>query len=666
MCRFILFSVAAFFCSFSSYAQTYRISDTVTGTAGLNTTPSARMHDVGTFTAGLGYLDPYFHGYFGIQLTDFLSVTIRQSAEVSNINENADRLYPGLDFKLRLLDETRIRPAVALGFDSAIGHKRTAGEYLVFSKRYNEFDFTAGLGWGRYGQAGHFENPFKIFASHFNTARSSNEGDSNGPDDWFTGRNVGFFGGLEYFTPIHGLSLKADWSADRYRAETLNSRFSVPSPWGLGLSYTGLSPVHMGIGIQGTDKIMGRVAFSQNLKDQHKNHKLVPFQKFAQSLKPIETSDGQLHTFLPLQIHGESTPFQIRQAVDRLLQTSHTDKDALEITSTVLGLKGPSVTLLRRDLETYVSPQELWHHAAFSSHPNSPFIQERPLTFAAFLDTMSFILDTEIDLSKDDRGALYRSALLTKGQTPLFFGFLDTGYTLRFNLGNNFTGSPYPENSYSVRSNIQRFSDSFIGLDNLWLALTHTSSPDLHIALIGGYLEEMYGGIGGEILYRPFKSRLSFGTDVWKAYKRDPHTDFHLGFTDRSVTTGHGNIWYDWPDYDFTLGFRAGRYLAGDIGGTVSLSKKFKNGSSISGFVTVTDQSDRNIYGEETQAHHGLQVSIPLGMYSLLPRNTTVQIKTAPLGRETGQSLDMPLSLHTLTDRLSYAHMSEYWNDIVR
>ena len=176
------------FCIPIAHAQAEEYSSSLYGPLGLNTIPNARMDDTGTIRAGIGTLDPYIHSWLSFQLAEPLSVTLRQSAEVSNLNEDADRLYPGVDFKLRIMEETATRPELSIGLQSAIGHKRMAGEYIAASKRYKDFDFTAGLGWGRFGTAGHFENPFKIFGGHFDKGRSLDGEMPNRPDDWFTAK----------------------------------------------------------------------------------------------------------------------------------------------------------------------------------------------------------------------------------------------------------------------------------------------------------------------------------------------------------------------------------------------------------------------------------------------------------------------------------------------
>jgi hypothetical protein len=51
------------------------------------------MHESGTISAGISTLDPYVHGWLGMQIAAPLYINIRQSAEVSNINEDPDRLF---------------------------------------------------------------------------------------------------------------------------------------------------------------------------------------------------------------------------------------------------------------------------------------------------------------------------------------------------------------------------------------------------------------------------------------------------------------------------------------------------------------------------------------------------------------------------------------------
>ena len=255
----ILFAVPAiglFLLSAPAGAADHRASPSLLGPLGLNTVPSARMDKAGTVRLGASTLDPYMHGTASIQISDSFNVTLRQTAETSSFTNDPDRLTPGLDLKLRLSPETKYMPEISVGIIGALGHKRMAGEYVAASKRYKDFDFTAGLGWGRYGSSGTFDNPLGFLSTHFKDRRPVDGQMPSGPDHWFTGDNLGLFGGVEYFTPVDGLSLKLDYSADRYTAEKTAFNFDPPDPWTIGVHYAPTDWADIGVGVAGTEKIM--------------------------------------------------------------------------------------------------------------------------------------------------------------------------------------------------------------------------------------------------------------------------------------------------------------------------------------------------------------------------------------------------------------------------
>ena len=43
---------------------------------------------------------------------------------------------------------------------------------------------------------------------------------------------------------------------------------------------------------------------------------------------------------------------------------------------------------------------------------------------------------------------------------------------------------------------------------------------DIYAKLSGGLLEEMFGGVGGEVLYRPFNSTWGIGAELWRVRQR--------------------------------------------------------------------------------------------------------------------------------------------------
>lgn len=686
-------ALCGFFFSASALANNINYSSSLTGPLGLNTVPNARMDEEGTVSAGISTLDPYLHTYLGFQIAEPLFIGVRQTAEVSNLNEDADRLYPGVDLKLRILEETKYRPEIALGLQSALGHKRMAGEYLALSKRYKNFDFTAGIGWGRYGTAAHFENPLKAISNHFGRARELDGEIPNTAHDWFTGENIGIFGGIEYFTPIDGLSIKADYGADRYIAESAAFNFDAPEPWSIGLNYASTDWLDAGIALQGTDKVMARINLSGTpskwpftASEKEDISPLLPARsslKSGERMKLDARNDGALlyalttdekTTKASLDLSPDSsTPSQIKTAAINISNNAGTDIETIMLRPSVYNLKGPRISLNRRDLERTLahrqgSSVEIWNNAEFdtggiSNDKTSPF------TLIQFKrQHYKFILDNQMSVAEEDNGLLYRTALLANAEGPTFFGLLHSGGALRLNIKDNLErlNKIRPRAILPVRSDVEQFANKTFSIENTYLTYTHSFTPNWHMQITGGLLEEMYGGLGGEILYRPFGKRYAFGAELWNANKRDPDSFLAADYTGDGLLTGHLNGWYDFAERDLTLKASVGRYLADDFGGTLSLVKGFDNGAKLEGFVTVTNKADFDLFGGLTHAHHGIRLSLPLGSIKHIPDGSEIRVSAIPFGRDIGQSINAPIKLYDATEPLSYDHIARHWRDITK
>ena len=96
---------------------------------------------------------------------------------------------------------------------------------------------------------------------------------------------------------------------------------------------------------------------------------------------------------------------------------------------------------------------------------------------------------------------------------------------------------------------------------------------DTYLRLDLGLIEEMFGGFGGEILYRPFDKKTSFGLSAHKLKQRG--YDQRFSFRDYKTTTGHLGLYYDFPK-GISGQLLIGKYLAGDKGATLDLSRRFK------------------------------------------------------------------------------------------
>ncbi len=662
-----------------------------TGFLGLNTVPSARMAESGTIRAGLSITDPYMHGFVGIQIARPLYVQMRQTVESASVFGETEALYPGLDVKLQVLEEQKYTPEIAIGLQSAIGHKRSSGEYISLSKRYKNFDFTAGLGWGRYGTAAHFSNPLKAISSHFEKDRNFESTSSNGPTNWFSGDTVGVFAGVEYFLPPEGLSLKIDYGADRYSAEQNAFNYDSPEPWNVGLSYNHNNWLSAGIAMQGTEKVLGRITFSQKPSDwpfKHKYFENPPvFQKRKNpttNAKAIYTAtDHEGITLLNLQedentIHAtlslsdeSATPQQIGRTLSHIFEHSSDSIKQASITINNQGLESSTLRIMRRDVEKALdknnsSSSEIWNNTDFIVTGAPPKIASEILPTKGIKPSYSLHLQNDLSLSDEHIGLLYRTSLIAKGQYSPFLNFLGHA-SLRANLFDNFDRLDDINEAtlLPLRRDIAHFADEKISINSLASSYTHSFTPEWHAAATLGYLDEYYAGYGGEVLYRPFASRFAIGADIWHVRRRAPTSALNLALTQEQTVSGHLNLWYNTPYDDVTLKLRAGRFLYQDMGGTIGIEKIFENGAKLGGELALSTHYDTNAFGGRNQSYHKLYLSMPLGSIKYTPQGSEIRTEIKPLGRYAGQSLDKPIDLYSITNNMTLNHLSTHWDKLL-
>lgn len=671
------------------------------GELGLNTIPSARMSPEGSARLTLSRQSDYTHASLGVQLTNRFYLGLRQTSESKTINSETLHLYPGIDAKLMLYRESRFIPQISAGIQSALGHKRMAGEYLALSKRYEDFDFTLGLGWGRMGSRMSLPNP--ILTNAFQDSSRKLDGDNpNSPKNWFKG-DIGIFGGIEYATAINGLSIKADWNSDAWKAEkTSELNFKAPKPWSIGMSYRPIEWVDTGMAYDGRD-IMARITFNGDFsKWKYDAAPQMPFmglKKNRPEPTPFNNDDnnddseddyhysintehslGLTNIFVTNRIveanisldENIPTPEQIGNAARYLSNISGPSPEKIILHLTHNGIKGISLSLNRSDLErlfvkNYGSVEEIWQNAEFLYDTKKKPLGQKLSEIISVKPTSKFKLTLQNDtsLAEEDSGFLYRSGI-TLGYIEKFKRHFVSYQSLRLNLADNLEKL----NEYRgvsllpVRGDIDNFTQNRLMLERSYYAGYATLLNDIHVSSSFGYLEEMYAGLAGEILYRPFNTNWAVGVDTAIALKRDPHSVSALALNGDHILTGFINAYYEPFNTGLTIKASAGRFLAGDVGGIMSISNEFLNGIKLGASFSVSNKSDPDIYGSKTNIYSGIRLSLPIGSSDYLPNGTEMVVNAYPLGRDTSQRLDMPGTLYDSTEPLSYRHITRHWSNL--
>ena len=80
-------------------------------------------------------------------------------------------------------------------------------------------------------------------------------------------------------------------------------------------------------------------------------------------------------------------------------------------------------------------------------------------------------------------------------------------------------------------------------LENLYINKQWKPSADTFARITAGYLEQMYGGLSTELLWKPADSPLGLGIEANYVKKRDYNQRF--GFQDYDVFTGHASAYYN-------------------------------------------------------------------------------------------------------------------------
>lgn len=319
------------------------------------------------------------------------------------------------------------------------------------------------------------------------------------------------------------------------------------------------------------------------------------------------------------------------------------------------GLRGPSITLLGRDVRLAVaahqtSPQELWHKSTWNRDRVSCDRAEPSGLY------WKGIIDNTLGFTTFEPKIMYRSRVIGDALLMQPFGFTFGG-AVSLPISNNTESLlALPDPRDPVRRDLARFANG-IGLERLYASWRTTPVTDTHLAVSAGYLEEMYGGIGAEIVYRPFGSAFWAGMDGWKLWRRDPSTVLNSSWNDETSFSGHVRAGYDVPDSRLTLSIAAGKYLAGDTGATVALSQGFENGARIEAAMTWTNRAEDEGFFRDTHFDPIIRAIWPLGHAG----HSEARIAVRQVGRDGGQMLDRPLPLEKMTETFSGREIIRHW-----
>lgn len=655
------------------------------GVAGLIDMPSAETLPDGTFAVALSHFGGQSRYTLTFQALPWIAASFRYNG-VQNLNLGGFSTYydRGFDLRFRLLKERRRWPEVTLGLQDFVGTGIYAGEYIVATKGFDapgtlpgRLKLTAGLGWGRLGSNGSIGSPFGANRPTFDV---NSTGGQVAYDQWFRGPAAPF-AGLEWQINDR-FGLKVEYSSDAYTLENRQGVLTRRSAVNFGAEWQVANRTRLGayylygteVGVTAQIQLNPHVPITplaapaprtiQSRPDPARAPEAYTTAWAASDsaapvlrdrVEPLLRADGLALESLEVSASRAELRFRneryasqaiaIGRAARALANTMPPSVETFRLVPVSGGL-GLSATEIRRsDLEALefdgqateaLRAVTLLGAARARPGPGTAYATDRYPAFnwslAPFFQPSYF--DPDLPVRIDVGAELSASWEPAAGWT--------VAGTIRHRLAGNVadgrgSNSVLPR----VRTEQTAYAQSDTTLTNLFVSKQWKPGHDLYARVSAGYLERFFGGLSGEVLWKPVNSSLALGVEL--NYVRQRDFDQGFGFQDYSVATGHASAYYE-----FGPGLLAqvdvGRYLAGDLGATFSLDRSFDNGWSVGGFFTLTDVSSED-FGEGS-FDKGIRFTIPVNWFLGKPSQNAVGTTIRPIQRDGGQRLEVPGRLY--------------------
>jgi hypothetical protein len=623
------------------------------GFPGVLETPTAFMPAEGSLGFGISSGLPYRHLYLNMQVFPGLNFGARYN-EITNERyadgdqTNKDKSF---DIALRIFDGSGGLPAVSVGLLDIGGTQYFGGEYVVASQRYYDFYSSLGIGWGRLGSAADFANPLAEISNRFASRPGRFDRETGGQvayQNWFRGKDVAMFGSLMWRpSDWPRWSFLAEMEGNDYSFERStepieqDSRFNFGVDYALndyatlGLSYLRGNQLGFRLGIQpiiGSDSAAAGKAHLPPLQsDLHPSYRAALADGQTERLAGLYdalaqqgfyahamdlSADRAVFTIWQSNNAGYRDPAYVlrfvgRMAIDRLPEVTQ-----VRVVTMAGGIPALSAQASRRLIEEeargQVGEDEFVLLSQYGPADGGGADRARYpdlLSYPSMLFGLTPALRSSIGGPEEFYlGQLLLKPSLTVQLTPrlAITGLVGVSILNDLDRASAGTSGTLPP----VRGDLEKYQSGSgdVFLDRLDANYLFPIAPEWYGRLSAGIFEEMYGGVGSEVLYRPFDKRWAVGVNA--NYVRKRGFEQRFDFLDYETATGHVTWYYRSPFEGVTAKVSAGRYLAKDIGVTVDISREFRNGASFGVFATKTDVSSKE-FGEGS-FDKGIYITIPL------------------------------------------------------
>ncbi len=451
------------------------------------------------------------------------------------------------------------------------------------------------MAWGYIGNRSELDNPlggiddrFKTRPAPTGTVDAAGSVNSN---EYFRGR-PSFFGGINWQTPWKPLSFKLEYDGNDYQHEPLDNPQKQDSPFNIGLVFKASDSIDLTAAFERGNTAMLGITLHTNFATRKAPAKVSDpaSETLAQRVeqKPDGTTDwAEVSHRLEANagykveritqkdhevvVYGEQTrylyPPEAVGRTARILDNS-TDQEAqwFTVIDTRYGQPIVETSVPRRLFEDVVNQERPLEDLRRATEQNVPLPQQEQVLYQQKPNPFSYNIGLGYNQSigGPDNFLLYQFTADLDSEYR-FTPSLWANGLLSANLINNYDNFKYdaPSGLPRVRTDIRQYmTTSGVVLPTFQLNKTARLDQDLYGMVYGGYLESMYAGIGGELLYRPMNQDWAVGANLDLVRQRD--FDQHFGLRDYQTATGFVTLYWQTGFEDILAQVSAGRYLARD------------------------------------------------------------------------------------------------------
>lgn len=673
------------------------MTSNLNGEIGLINIPSSRILKEGNLKLHLVNSEPINSLFISANPFDWMEVSLRY-ADINTRKYSPYKSFSGdqtykdksFNLKVKLIEETDRFPELSIGFRDFIGTGKFSGEYVVTSKKIGDFDFTAGLGWGSLSESKGIKNPFiDIDESFSSRPLDIGQGGDIEFKRWFRGPKASAFYGFSYLNKYSGLRFKMDYD----KSNPFNLRKDSNYSFGLSIPASNFIDINI-FKHRGVDIGFGLSYKADYSKQLIQKDEVISPVSFLQKDIDILSQDDEVfsgtinvllskYQIFTQEIYLKENNFFISVDQTKYRNLNLAAKRVIQIIDEVLStrkIKNVSITFqtgkvrigsvefpltkFRQFLSNSISFAEIKKYILYENfypQDNETRIFEGKVDFPLYIGGIKPDLKNHVGAPE----AFYSGqiGLLASGGIVLSKNsYLDS--TIGIGIFQNLDQLRLKAFSRlpKVRSDVREYLKEKYVIKQL--SYTHMFDPTYsrEYLFFGGLkiglFEEMYGGIGGEILFRDIRRPWYLTANYYWVKQREFNQRF--SFRNYETFTGHLNFIWETPLDGVKMILSGGRYLARDSGITLNMSKTFKTGFTIGFFATKTDISAFE-FGEGS-FDKGIYFSIPLDVVSSKYRKNNARFVWKNLTRDGGAMLSGALDLNGYVENSS-SYFLDYFSD---